>query len=163
MRLFFAASLALLLAACGGETPNPSERRPADTREIPFRADGALDFLRDGAVYRTLDVEIAATDSARERGLMERAPLTDTQGMLFVFDFAGPQTFWMANTPSSLDILFLSADTTVLNIAKYTRPFSTDGVSSTGPARFVLETAAGFTDRHDVAPGDRIRWRLPAE
>lgn len=149
--------LVLLLAACGGDAPSPT---PATgTREIPFRADGTLDFVRDGEVYRSIGIEVAATDSARERGLMERAPLTDEQGMLFVFDFAGPQTFWMANTPSSLDILFVTADSTVLNIAKYTRPFSTDGVSSTGAARFVLETAAGFTDRYDVVPGDRLRWR----
>lgn len=163
MRLFFAASLVLLLAACGRTEPSGPPSNQAATREIPFRPDGTLDLMRGGEVYRSLDIEVAATDSARARGLMERAPLTDEQGMLFVFDFAGPQTFWMASTPSSLDILFIGADSTVVNIAKYTRPFSTDGVSSTGPARFVLETAAGFTDRYDVAPGDRVRWHYPAD
>ena len=163
MRFFFVAALVLLLAACNRPDEAGSSGAQPATREIPFRPDGTLSLMRGGEVYRSLDIEVAATDSARERGLMERAPLTDAQGMLFLFDFAGPQTFWMASTPSSLDILFIGADSTVVNVAKYTRPFSTDGVSSTGPARFVLETAAGFTDRYDVAPGDRVRWQYPVE
>ncbi len=153
MRLLLVIGLALVLGAC----------QPAETptrQNIPFRPDGTLDFVRDGAVYHSLGIEVAATDSARERGLMERAPLTDEQAMLFVFDVSGPQSFWMASTPSSLDILFVAPDSTIVNIVPYTRPFSTDAVSSTGAARYVLETAAGFSDRHGVAPGDRLRWRI---
>ena len=162
--VFFLCCL-LSIVACGQDTPaadGGSAGRPG-TQEIPFHADGTLDLLRGGQPYTTLRIEVAATDSARERGLMQRPPLTDDQGMLFVFDFAGPQTFWMANTPSSLDIIFAGADSTVVNVARYTQPFSTQGVSSEGPARFVLETAAGFADRHDVAPGDRLRWRSASE
>lgn len=146
------------LAACGGDRPAPEPPAP-----IPFRQDATLDLLRNGTAtpYATLGIEIAATDSARERGLMERVPLQDDQGMLFLFDRAEPQTFWMANTPSSLDIVFVAADSTVLNVAKYTRPLSTDGVSSQGPARFVLELRAGWADAHGLASGDRLRWSAP--
>ncbi len=155
---FFALALLLACAACNPKNDSP---RPAAAPErIAFHPDGRLDFLQDGAAVKTIEIEVAATDSARERGLMERAPLTDEQGMLFVFDYAGPQTFWMASTPASLDIIFVGADSAVVNVGKYTRPFSLDGVSSEGPARFVLETNAGFADRHNVAPGTKLRWRL---
>lgn len=154
-RLVFASLLAALsIAACQSEPA-----APPSTRDIPFRADGTLAFLRGGEAFKEVAIEIAATDSARERGLMERAPLTDEQGMLFLFDYGAQQSFWMASTPSSLDIIFIAPDSTVVNVVGYTRPFSTDQVSSTGIAQYVLEVPAGFADRYGVAPGDTLRWR----
>ncbi len=155
MRSLLALALLLPFTACKTDPATP----PA-TRNIPFTAEGTLDFIRGGEIYESVAIEVAESDSARERGLMERAPLTDEQGMLFVFDFGQQQTFWMASTPSSLDIIFVAPDSTVVNVVPYTRPFSTDGVSSTGIAQYVLEVAAGFSDRHNVAPGDTLRWRV---
>ncbi len=147
-------ALLLLATACGdSDIPSASS---ADS--IPFRADTDLQLMRGGEAYRTLQTEIADTDSSRARGLMERAPLTDEQAMLFVFDASGPQTFWMANTPSALDIAFVAGDSTILNIAKYVRPNTTSGVSSEGAAKYVLEVRAGFADTYGVSRGDRIRW-----
>jgi uncharacterized membrane protein (UPF0127 family) len=152
--LRLSALLLLMLTACS-ESDAP---KPASADTIPFRADASLDLIRDGQAYQTLATEIADTDSSRQRGLMERAPLEDDQAMLFVFDAAGPQTFWMANTPSALDIAFVAADSTVLNVAKYVRPNTTDGVSSEGAAQFVLEVRAGWADTYGLRRGDRLRW-----
>lgn len=153
-------SLVLLLTTFASCTSDERSTPPPSTRDIPFRADGTLAFVRGGEVYREVAIEVAATDSARERGLMERAPLTDDQGMLFLFDYGAQQSFWMASTPSSLDIIFVAPDSTVVNVVPYTRPFSTDQVSSTGIAQYVLEVPAGFADRYAVAPGDTLRWQL---
>ncbi len=154
MPRFVPLALLLICAACG-DSDAPSAPN-ADA--IAFRSDAELRLMRDGATYRTLQTEIADTDSSRQRGLMERAPLTDEQAMLFVFDFAGPQTFWMANTPSALDIAFVAGDSTILNVAKYVRPNTTSGVSSQGAAKFVLEVRAGWADTYGMSRGDRIRW-----
>jgi uncharacterized membrane protein (UPF0127 family) len=132
----------------------------AETEEptIPFRTDDQLDFLREGEAYLTIDIEIAATDSARTRGLMQRKGLPERSGMLFVFDFEEPQSFWMANTPLALDLMFVNADSQIVDIAKYARPLSPDPISSKAPAQYVIEVPAGFTDAQGIIETDRVRW-----
>jgi uncharacterized membrane protein (UPF0127 family) len=65
----------------------------------------------------------------------------------------------MSNTPVALDIIFVSADSQIVNIAKYTTPFANERYRSGQPAQYVLETPAGFADSHGLLEGDRIRWR----
>ena len=144
-----------LLAGCRSEAP-PAEAPAASS--LPFRIDGQLSFLRGGRVLKTIDIEIAATDSTRARGLMERATIPPDTGMLFVFDAAAPQSFYMASTPKSLDIQFYGPDSTLLNIAEDTTPFSFDAIPSSGPAQFVVEVPAGYSRRLGLVPGDRITW-----
>ncbi len=151
--------LYLLLIGC-----TESNRRPASSleRSIPFREDGQLAFVRDGDTLVTIAIEIAETDSARQRGLMERTHLPDRSGMLFIFEREEMQGFWMANTPLSLDIIFVNGDSQIVSIAKYTRPYSTETIASRYPARFVVEVPAGFADTYGLLEGDRIRWRRHA-
>ena len=159
------ASALLLLAGCQNETPAPSSGAglPGDPvelgrGEVPFRIDGRLEFVRDGRAIKAIDIEIADTDSTRERGLMERATIPADTGMLFVFDDAQPQNFYMASTPKSLDIQFYGPDSTLLNIAEDTTPYSFDTLPSTGAAQFVVEVPAGYSRRLGLVPGDKIRW-----
>ncbi len=153
-RLAFLA-FCLLLIGC-----TKSTHRPASSleRSIPFREDGRLAFMRDGDTLVTIAIEIAETDSARQRGLMERTHLPERSGMLFIFEREEMQGFWMANTPISLDIIFVNGDSQIVSIAKYTRPYSTETISSQYPARFVVEVPAGFADTYGILEGDRIRW-----
>lgn len=149
----------LLLAACGGEAGVP--RPAADTTAvvIPFRRDATLTFLRAGAPLVEIDLEIAATDSARTRGMMQRASFPDpTSGMLFVFDREAIQSFWMANTPVALDLMFIDADSQIVDIHRYARPFSAANITGRAPARYVLEVPAGFADAHGITETDRVRW-----
>ena len=148
----------LLLAACGSE-PDATEASGAVAATIPFDIDGELTFFRNGAEITTIEIEIADTDSTRTRGLMERTDIPDATGMLFVFPREEPQGFWMANTPSSLDILFFDADSTLLNVEANTTPFQTSpSYNSEGPARFVVEVPAGFARRYGLTPGVTIDW-----
>lgn len=164
-----AALLALLLAlaACGRD-PAPDAPPPGAAAEeaappgIPFRDDGRLVFLREGRPVVEIAVEIAETDSARTRGLMQRTGLPERSGMLFVFDREEPQGFWMANTPIALDLFFVSADSQVVSISKYARPFSPESIESAAPARFVVEVPAGFADTYGLIEGDRVRWQRHA-
>ena len=158
--LFLSALLLFLLTACGGDAPDDAGDRPPDTTEamIPFRQDGALTFLRDGEPLVDVAIEIAETDSARQRGLMQRGPLPEKSAMLFVFDEEETQSFWMANTPVALDILFVSADSEIVDIAKYVQPLSPKNVTSSDPALYVVEVPAGFTDSYGLSETDRVRW-----
>ena len=156
-------ALALLIAAAsasgcsdaGSGTPAPA---PAVDEGIPFRIDGQLAFVRGADTLKTIDIEIADTDSTRTRGLMQRTQIPDDTGMLFVFPSASPQGFYMANTPRSLDIQFYAADSTLINVAEDTVPFDLTTVTSDEPAQFVVEVEAGVTRRIGLVPGDRITW-----
>ena len=154
--------LALVLAAAPGcrDAPEPTPEAPPRPTSVPFRIDGTLSFLRDGDTLRTIDVEVADTDSAHARGLMEREEIPPDTGMLFVFPAARQQAFYMANTPRSLDIQFYGPDSTLLNVAENTRPYTLDNVLSEGDAQFVVEVPAGYTRRLGLVPGDRITWSL---
>lgn len=121
---------------------------------IPFRKDGSLTLARDGEIYRTLDIEIADTDSTRNRGMMQRDGLPDDAGMLFIFEEESEQGFWMANTQIALDLIFVREDGTVLSLSKYVQPVSTETVRSNGPAMYVLEVEAGYSDSIGIIEGD---------
>ncbi|WP_412063266.1 DUF192 domain-containing protein [Rubrivirga sp. IMCC45206] len=149
--------LALLAAGCADASdPAPP---PADPNaSIPFEIDGTLSFVRGADTLKTIAIEIADTDSTRGRGLMQRTEIPDDTGMLFIFPRAEPQAFYMANTPRSLDIQFYGADSTLINVAYGTTPFSYDNVLSEGPAQFIVEVEAGVTRRLGLVQGDRITW-----
>ena len=154
-------SCALLLGGLGCDPSGDSSPPDADTTAaIPFTTEGRLAFIQDGDSTVTIDIEIADTDSARERGMMQRDGFpNDRSGMLFPFDEEQPQSFWMSNTPVALDILFADADSQIVSIAKYTTPFSSERYRSGEPAQYVVEVPAGFSDSHGILEGDRIRWR----
>jgi uncharacterized membrane protein (UPF0127 family) len=101
-------------------------------------------------------VELATTPDARQLGLMYRDALAAGDGMLFVFPDVAPRSFWMQNTKIPLDILFIADDGRIVNIQERTTPFSTKGLPSSEPVRFVLEVPGGFTDEHGVDAGDRV-------
>lgn len=153
--------LALLAAGCGDGTADRPADPAAPARTIPFQKDGTLTFLRaSGEEIVTIDIELAEGDSARARGLMDRTSLPERSGMFFPMPGVDRHSFWMANTPLSLDITFVGPDSAIVNTAKYTRPFSQESVVAAGPALWVVETPAGFTDTWSIVEGDRIRWSL---
>jgi hypothetical protein len=147
---------ALMLWAGG-----PGDAGPAEAAAAPvIRADGMVEMLLpDGSVAAALAVEIAETPETRARGLMGRALGDFMTGMLFIFETPQPQTFWMRNTPGSLDMIFIDADGRVLNVASHTTPMSDRQYSSAGPAKFVVEAKAGFADRYGIRPGCSMRWK----
>jgi uncharacterized membrane protein (UPF0127 family) len=107
-----------------------------------------------------LNVEIADDDAERQHGLMYRQSLPDDRGMLF--DFPQPEyaSFWMRNTPLSLDIIFIGVDGRILNIADHTTPYSEGQIPSVGLTRGVLELRAGRAEELGIRAGDRVRHRI---
>ena len=106
--------------------------------------------------------ERAVTAEEQQRGLMYRTDLDKDFAMLFWPYPAGGEprvaSFWMHNTPTSLDIVFIRTDGTVANIAENTIPFSDDPVPSEGPVGAVLEIVGGRSAELGLQPGDKITW-----
>ncbi len=167
MRFFLPVLLIGLLLvglSCTDSPPDTASSTTEDTTTIPFDKEGRLAFLQDRDTVVVLDIEVADSDSARERGMMQRKGFpSDTSGMLFPFSKEEERNFWMANTPVPLDLFFISADSHVVSVAKYAQPNSADQISSGGPAQYVLETPAGFADSYGIVGGDRVRWQRTDE
>lgn len=86
---------------------------------------------------------------------MYRRSMPNQEGMLFVFEVASPQCFWMRNTLIPLSIAFLGDDGTVVNLADM-QPQSDESHCSAKPVRFALEMNQGWFARRGVRPGMRI-------
>jgi uncharacterized membrane protein (UPF0127 family) len=145
--IVFSVALGLTAAACA-RTPVPTDAagRPLEPLTV-VTASGEHDFL----------VEIADDDAERARGLMFRPPLEDDRGMLFQFPTAEERGFWMQNTPSSLDILYIDPAGRIVSIARHTTPYSETVLPSNGAANGVLELRAGRADEIGAKAGDTVR------
>jgi hypothetical protein len=109
-------------------------------------------------------VEMARTPAEQERGLMFRTDIPKDGGMLFApypADGGGPReaSFWMKNTPSPLDIIFVRADGTIARIAENTVPFSEAQVPSGEPVAAVLEINGGRSAELGISEGDKVSWK----
>lgn len=103
----------------------------------------------------SIRAQLALTPQQRQIGLMHRREMPGHEGMLFVFDGASQQCFWMRNTLLPLSIAFLADDGTVVNLADMT-PQSDDSHCSARPVRFALEMNQGWFAKRGVKPGTRI-------
>ncbi len=147
-RLLIVGSLALGLAASAcaqSNAPTDEAGRPLEALKV-VTASGEHAFL----------VEIADDDAERERGLMFRPPLADDRGMLFQFPDSAERSFWMRNTPSSLDIIYIDPKGTIVSIAHHATPYSEAQLPSNGAANGVLELRAGRVEEIGAKPGDKI-------
>lgn len=119
--------------------------------------------IRSGNGVHPFSVEIAKTPDEQQRGLMFRTNIPRGEGMLFTPYPAegGPPreaSFWMKNTPSSLDIIFIRADGTIARIAENAVPFSETPLPSGEPVGAVLEINGGLSSELGIAEGDRVTW-----
>ncbi|MBU6388625.1 DUF192 domain-containing protein [Patescibacteria group bacterium] len=102
----------------------------------------------------SLRIDYATTTAERERGLGGRTSLPDNYGMLFVFPNDDRYGFWMKDTLVPLDMFWLDAQGHVVSMAQNVAPSSFPDVFYPSiPARYVLETAAGFARAHAIATG----------
>jgi uncharacterized membrane protein (UPF0127 family) len=119
----------------------------------PTAAAGTRDVtVTAGTTVARLNVEIAATEAERERGLMERTALADSAGMLFLFASDTTIGFWMKDTLSALDIAYLDASGKVVGIV-HGKPLDETVLPPPGPYRYTLEVAGGWFERHGLGVG----------
>ena len=98
-----------------------------------------------------IDAQVAQTPQQRSIGLMNRREMPMHEGMLFIFEQASIQCFWMKNTLLPLTAAFVADDGTIVNLADMT-PQSTQSHCAAKPVRFVLEMhQGGFAKKHMAA------------
>jgi uncharacterized membrane protein (UPF0127 family) len=144
------ATVALTLVAASMDTQAGGSPPP-----FPQLAKSELKVV-SGTGTHCFQVWIAADDESRRRGLMFVRELPADHGMLFLFERPRYATFWMKDTPLSLDIIFVAPDGRVVNISHRTKPLSEDPVGSDAAVTGVLELLAGTAVRIGLKPGDRL-------
>ncbi|MES3015781.1 MAG: DUF192 domain-containing protein [Pseudomonadota bacterium] len=136
-----AATLCALLAAAP----------PAQAQDAPQK----LPTMRLNAGFHNIQAEVARSPQQRATGLMHRSAMGANDGMLFVFEQAEPQCFWMKNTLLPLTIAFLADDGTIVNLADM-EPRALESHCSAKPVRLALEMNAGWFAKRGLKAGSRL-------
>ncbi len=149
------SAFALLPACQAGEAGNTAAAQPAARATVTVTSAGGR---------HVFDVDVARTPAEQSRGLMFRTGIPRDGGMLFApypADGGPPReaSFWMRDTPSPLDIIFIRADGTIAHIAENTVPFSEDQIRSGEPVAAVLEINGGRSAELGIAVGDKVSWK----
>lgn len=106
-----------------------------------------------------VQVELATTSAARERGLGGRDRLAPGSGMLFVFPDAAPHAFWMKDMRFSIDMVWLDAAGRVISIQQAVSPATYPATfDAPAPSRYVLELPAGFAQAYTIERGSEARF-----
>ena len=101
-------------------------------------------------------VEIAQTPKEQMIGLSYRKSLAEGRGMLFIFDRNDTHSIWMKDMHFPIDIVWITEAMKVAHIAQNVSPDTFPQVfSPPSPARYVLETPAGYT-KGKIQPGDTM-------
>ncbi|MDJ0979042.1 MAG: DUF192 domain-containing protein [Erythrobacter sp.] len=166
----WAVALALLVAACSPvdaarEVPTaPSATQAADASKSAVHPISGLQIAEvtvvSGGKRFPFKTELALSREAQTRGLMFREALADDEAMLFPNDSPQMRSFWMKNTPISLDIIFIGPDRRITNIATAV-PYSLDSVPSESEVIAVFEIRGGLAQELGIKPGDSVEWELP--
>ena len=118
-----------------------------------------------------LTVDLAITDDQKAEGLAVKDYLNENEGMLFVYEQPSRQTFWMKDMKFPIDIIWLDANGTVVHIENTLQPcvsvLNSDVSILNCPlytphngSQYVLETIAGFSQKHNVKIGTDIDFYL---
>ena len=111
-----------------------------------------LQRIKLSAGLHLIDAQVAASPEQRSTGLMFRRDMPPSEGMLFIFEQAAVQCFWMKNTLLPLSAAFVADDSTIVNLADM-KPQTTDSHCSTQPVRYVLEMNQGWFGKKGIKAG----------
>jgi uncharacterized protein len=112
-----------------------------------------------------LTAEIAVTPEEQSKGLSIKEDLQENQGMIFPYKAPKVLAFWMKDMKFPIDIFWLDSDKRVVHIEKNLQPCNPflpcPSFSPDTKAQYVLETAAGLSDRIDIKIGTQVDFQLP--
>lgn len=111
--------------------------------------------------HHAFRIEYAGTQDQQATGMMFRPHVPRGTGMLFPHMPARPASFWMHNTVSSLDLIFIAPGGRIESIAAKAPPLSDDVISSPGPVEAVLEIGPGEAALLGIHAGDKAAWKAP--
>ena len=105
-----------------------------------------------------LNADIPIISEQMSKGLAVKNQLKENEAMLFVFEKPGRHSFWMKDMKFPIDIFWLDSDGKVVYIKKNMQPCISTIIcilyTPNTDSQYVLETVAGFTQRHNVSMGN---------
>ncbi len=128
------------------------------TSPVPSR------FTVDGRTYQF--TYVATTQAERQAGLMNRE-ITNSTTMLFAFPHFSTWSFWMYDTNTSLDMIWVNATGNsgrVVYVVTSAQPcFNTGGLgcatyTPAEKANYVIEAKAGFAESNGIVYGSTITF-----
>ncbi|MBK8793863.1 MAG: DUF192 domain-containing protein [Holophaga sp.] len=131
----------------------------------PYQTDGGTVVVKG---QRFL-AEVARTEQERARGMMYRTQLAKDRCMIFIADDDAQRPFWMKNCLIALDMVWVKADGTVVEIKESAPPmpamfrgsdFDIPNYGGNVVSRHVIEFASGTVRRLKLKVGDRVGWEL---
>ena len=114
-----------------------------------------LQRVKLSAGMHLIDAQVALTPEQRQIGLMFRKQMPQQEGMIFVFEQATQQCFWMKNTLLPLTAAFVADDGTIVNLADM-KPQTTNSHCSAQPVRYVLEMNQGWFTKKGIKAGSKL-------
>lgn len=156
--------LALLALSAAADPMNPpltcaSTSDPAKCEAIkPGPTDPLV--IKSGGKELKFDVELADTEPERNLGLMYRASMADTRGMIFDMGGTSVDGFWMKDCLITIDMLFLDSKGRIIAIAQQAQPGSIRSVAPGFPYNAVLELNGGAAKRLGVKVGDAVKHKI---
>ncbi len=115
-----------------------------------------LSTIKLSAGMHSMNVEVARSEQEHAIGLMFRKSMPTNDGMLFIFELAGQQCFWMKNTLLPLSVAFIADDGSIANIEDM-KPQTLDSHCSTKQVRYVLEMNDGWFAKRGIKAGTKVQ------
>jgi len=97
---------------------------------------------------------VADSPEERQQGLSNTTMLPDDVVKLFIFDTENKWSFWMKDMLYSIDMIWVNESGKVVTVKSAVTPETyPESFTPTDPARYVIETVAGFAEQHGIVPG----------
>ncbi|MDP6504228.1 MAG: DUF192 domain-containing protein [Planctomycetota bacterium] len=141
----------LALAGCSDKEAKPKSVKDGKPQKLE-----AVEMSIGG---KKVDIEIAGTVDEKAKGLMYRDSMEQNHGMLFVYPEDKKMSYYMYNCRFPLDIAFISADGTILQIEQMV-PREYLPTRSKKEARYALEMNKGWFEANGVKVGDKLDVKL---
>jgi uncharacterized membrane protein (UPF0127 family) len=165
MRTFALLTLSGILwfAGCSGKSPATDKPSTAPAAG----ADAANGYLNQAQPRlatvklwlgdQELITEVARTPTEIMTGMMFRTNIAETEAMLFLLPSPQRASFYMRNTIVPLSCAYIDADGNVLETHDLQPREEKPVVADASNVLFVLETAQGWFQRHNITPGAIVR------
>ena len=114
-----------------------------------------LPVIRLSAGTGNLKVEVGSNKAQRSLGLLNRASMPESRGMLFVYPAPAYFCMWMKNTKIPLSVAFIDAQGQVINIEDMAPQTETNHCTQRN-ATYALEANRGWFAKHGVSAGSQI-------
>ena len=102
-------------------------------------------------------VEVADNPQERALGLMHRAEMPASAGMLFVYPTPQSISFWMRNTLIALDMIFVDPAGVIKHIHHHAEPMNDTAIFGGDGLTHVLEIKGGLSQMLGITVGSQLR------